>query len=104
MIALTGESLSLLSAAFARVSKNENHSFPADDLALKEISEAIGAECFSVYDLGGYKNKTRYIRFDFPIGQIELQIGPQPVLVNTDNRPEGDDMPPGTPIAFAVAA
>lgn len=101
MISLNGEKVALLSAAVARVSNNENHKFPGDK-GIDEIAAAVGAESVSVYDLGPRDAKTRFVRFDFAAGAIEFEVGPQPELIHTDNRPDGDNPPPGTPIAMAA--
>ena len=53
-------------------------------------------------DLGKRDAKFRYIRFDFAEGPLEFEVCARPVLINTDNRPDGDHPTPGTPIAMAA--
>lgn len=102
MISLNGEKVALLAAAVALVSNNTNHRYPTTDENLERIAFQIGADDYSVYDLGPRNNKNRFVRFDFSNGsQIEILVGSQPELLRNE-QPEGDDTPPGTPIALAA--
>ena len=102
MISLNGSQVALISAAVARVAGWTAHKCPNADEHIEAIGKAAGAEFVSVYDHGPRDDKRRYIRFDFANDSIEVEVGPQPEFVNQDNRPEGDDLPPGTPVSLAA--
>lgn len=99
-ISITCYQLALMSAVVARVKDNESHTW-SGDMAFGEMELALQAD-ISVYDIGTRGSKTRHVRFDFDGGSIELPVCPQPELAQNDNRPDGDDTPPGTPIAIAA--
>jgi len=102
MIQMNGGQIALLAAAVARVAKDEHHFYPVDT-GLDELTKAIGAEKWSVYHIGKYGEKNRYLRFDFPTGEgFEILAGPQPEIFRPTQPSPEDDGGPGTPVAMAA--